>query len=148
MPTIRQLAWVSGVSGGKGERWKRKRERAEGEELSSPPSPLPHQKSPLPYPLRKAWYSGYQTTWHPTSTTVDCRGISFFLSQCQQCVGSKPTNHERGLWYTNHWSITITIMVVQIVCLSKSTLLFDEDLQCAVKMSRSISKWQLLWDKR
>ena len=25
------LAWVSGVSGGKGERWKRKRERAEGE---------------------------------------------------------------------------------------------------------------------
>ena len=28
-----------------------------GESFS--PSPLPHQKSPLPYPLRKAWYSGY-----------------------------------------------------------------------------------------
>ena len=26
--------------------------------FSSPPSPLPHLKSPLPYPLRKAWYSG------------------------------------------------------------------------------------------
>ena len=38
------LAGVSGVSGGKGERWKRKRERA----FSSPPSPLPHQKSRLP----------------------------------------------------------------------------------------------------
>ena len=35
----------------KGESWRR--------ETSSPPSPLPHQKSPLPYPLRKAWYSGY-----------------------------------------------------------------------------------------
>ena len=29
-------------------------------------------------------------------------GISFFLTQCQQRFGSKPTNHERGLWYTNH----------------------------------------------
>ena len=41
------VAWVSGVSGGKGERWKRKRERAEGEKLFSP-FPLPHLKSPLP----------------------------------------------------------------------------------------------------
>ena len=48
------LAWVSGVSGGKGERWKRKRERAEGEKPSFlfSPSPVPHLKSPLsPSPL-------------------------------------------------------------------------------------------------
>ena len=32
---------------GKGERWERKREGAEGEKLFSP-SPLPHLKSPLP----------------------------------------------------------------------------------------------------
>ena len=34
-----------------------------------------------------------------------------------------------------------------IVRLSKSTLSPDEDLQCAVETSRSISKWQS-WDKR
>ena len=39
------------------------------------------------------------------------------------------------------------IKVVQIVQLSKSTLSPDEDLQCAVETSRSISKWQS-WDKR
>ena len=42
---------------------------------------------------------------HGVSTTADRWGISFFLSQYQQwqqCFGSKPTNHERGLWYTNH----------------------------------------------
>ena len=32
-----------------------------------------------------------------TSTTVDLQGISFVLSQCQQCFGSKPTNHEQSL---------------------------------------------------
>ena len=41
-------------------------------------------------------------TWQPISTAADPLGISFFLSQCQQCFVSKPTNHERGLWYTNH----------------------------------------------
>ena len=61
------LAWVSGVSGGKGERWKRKRERAEGEKPSFlfSPSPLPHLKSPLSWPLRKAWYSGYSLQTRP-----------------------------------------------------------------------------------
>ena len=29
--------------------------------LSSPPSSLPHRKSPLPYPFRKSWYSGYNS---------------------------------------------------------------------------------------
>ena len=41
---------------------------------------------------------------------------------------------------------SLTTMVVQIAQLSKSTLSRDEDLQCAVETSRSISKWQL-WDK-
>ena len=47
-----RLAWVSGVSGGKGEGEKRKREGAKGEEPSSP-SPLPLLTSPLlsPSPL-------------------------------------------------------------------------------------------------
>ena len=39
----------------KGESWRRETFLP----FSSPPSPLLHQKSPLPYPLRKAWYSGY-----------------------------------------------------------------------------------------
>ena len=39
-----------------------------------------------------------------------------------------------------HQSLTTT--VVQIVWLSKSTLSPDEDLQCAVETSQSISKWQ------
>ena len=39
------------------------------------------------------------------------------------------------------------IKVVQIVRLSKSTLSPDEDLQCAVETSWSISKWQS-WDNR
>ena len=42
---------------------------------------------------------------HGVSTPADRWGISFFLlqyQQWQQCFGSKPTNHERGLWYTNH----------------------------------------------
>ena len=38
---------------------KRGEMEAKKRESSSPPSPLPHQKSRLPYPLRKAWYSGY-----------------------------------------------------------------------------------------
>ena len=40
-----RLAWVSGVSGGKGERWKRKRERAL---LPPPPSPIKNLVSPIP----------------------------------------------------------------------------------------------------
>ena len=46
------LAWVSGVSGGKGERWKRKRERAEGEKrltqmlLLEPSTPTQHDSIP------------------------------------------------------------------------------------------------------
>ena len=57
------LAWVLGVSGGKEERWKRKRERAEGEKpFSSPPSPLPPPPSKISSPLvfRRAWNSGYR----------------------------------------------------------------------------------------
>ena len=57
------------------------------------------------------------------------------------------------LWIETHqpWARFVihqllTTMVVQIVWLSKSTLLPDEDLQCAVKTSWSISKWQS-WDK-
>ena len=42
-----------------------------------------------------------QHAWQPTSTTADHQGISFFFSQCQQCFGSKPTNHERCLLYTS-----------------------------------------------
>ena len=38
------IAWVSGVSGGKGERWKRKRERAS----PPPPSPIKNLLSPIP----------------------------------------------------------------------------------------------------
>ena len=49
---------------GKGERWKRKREGAEGEKLSLLPLPLPHLKSPLPYSLRKAWYADYRLWYH------------------------------------------------------------------------------------
>ena len=44
-----------------------------------------------------------------------------------------------------HKSLTTT--VVQKVRLSKSTLSPDEDLQCAVETSWSISKWQS-WNKR
>ena len=40
-----RIAWVSGVSGGKGERWKRKRERAL---LPPPPSPIKNLVSPIP----------------------------------------------------------------------------------------------------
>ena len=46
------LAWVSGVSRGKGERWKRKRERAEGEKrltqmlLLEPSTPTQHDSIP------------------------------------------------------------------------------------------------------
>ena len=46
------LAWVSGVSGGKGERWKRKRETAEGEKrltqmlLLEPSTPTRHDSIP------------------------------------------------------------------------------------------------------
>ena len=46
------LAWVSGVSGGKGEIWKRKRERAEGEKcltqmlLLEPSNPTQHDSIP------------------------------------------------------------------------------------------------------
>ena len=46
------LAWVSGVSGGKGERWKRKRERAEGEKrltqmlLLEPSTSTQHDSKP------------------------------------------------------------------------------------------------------
>ena len=35
-------------------------------------------------------------TWQPISTTADRWGIIVFLSQCQQCFGSKPTKHEWG----------------------------------------------------
>ena len=51
-PATRTLAWVSGVSGGKGERWKRKRERAEGEKrltqmlLLEPSTPTQHDSIP------------------------------------------------------------------------------------------------------
>ena len=47
-PVRKGLAWVSGVSGWKGERWKRKRERAEGEKrltqmfLLEPSTPTQH----------------------------------------------------------------------------------------------------------
>ena len=46
------LAWVSGISGGKGERWKQKRERAEGEKrltqmlLLEPSTPTQHDSIP------------------------------------------------------------------------------------------------------
>ena len=53
------------------------------------------------------------------------------------------------LWIETHqpWATfvihqSLTIMVVQIVRLSKSTLSPDEDLQCSVEKSQSISKWQ------
>ena len=53
------------------------------------------------------------------------------------------------LWIVTHqpWARfvihqSLTTMVVQIVWLSKSTLSPDEDLQCAVETSQSISKWQ------
>ena len=59
------IAWVSGVSGERGKDGSEK-----GRELKernpSPPSPLLHQKSPLPYPVRKACYSGY--VLHKTQT--------------------------------------------------------------------------------
>ena len=47
-----RVAWVSGVSGGKRERWKRKRERAEGEKrltqmlLLEPSTPTQHDSIP------------------------------------------------------------------------------------------------------
>ena len=66
------LAWLPGVSGGKGERWKRKRERAE-----------------LPHPLKKAWYSGYKLSYivNPAlRTLVICTLCLFPLSQlCDNC---------------------------------------------------------------
>ena len=49
---LSEEAWVSGVSGGKGERWKRKRERAEGEKrltqmlLLEPSTPTQHDSIP------------------------------------------------------------------------------------------------------
>ena len=81
-----------------------------------------------------------QTTWQLISTASDCWGISYFLSQWQQCFGLKPWAR-----FVIHQSLTTTM--VQIVRLSKSTLSPDEDLQCAVETSRSISKWQS-WVKR
>ena len=51
-PTFLALAWVSGVSWGKGEKWKRKRERTEGEKrltqmlLLGPPTPTQHDSIP------------------------------------------------------------------------------------------------------
>ena len=46
--SMKTLAWVSGVSGGKGERWKRKRERAEGAQmlLLEPSTPTKHDSKP------------------------------------------------------------------------------------------------------
>ena len=50
--SMKTLAWVSGVSGGKGKRWKRKRERAEGEKrltqmlLLEPSTPTQHDSIP------------------------------------------------------------------------------------------------------
>ena len=49
---VNDVAWVSGVSGGKGERWKRKSERAEGEKrltqmlLLEPSTPTQHDSIP------------------------------------------------------------------------------------------------------
>ena len=48
--------------------------------------------------------------------------------------------HQPWARFVIHQSLTTT--VVQIVWLSKSTLSPDEDLQCAVETSRSISLWQ------
>ena len=57
----RSLAWVSGVSGEKGKNGSEKgREVKERNSFLFSPSPLPHLKSPLPQPRRKAWYSGYE----------------------------------------------------------------------------------------
>ena len=53
--------------------------------------------------------------------------------------------HQPWARFVIHQSLTTT--VVPIVRLSKSTIYPDEDLQCAVEMSRSTSKWQS-WDKR
>ena len=54
--------------------------------------------------------------------------------------------HQPWVTFVIHQSLTTT--VVQIVLLSKSTLLPDEDLQCAVETSwYKISKWKS-WDKR
>ena len=70
--------------------------------------------------------------------------------------GSVSSSHKanNALWIETHqpWARfvihqSLTTTVVQIVWLSKSTLSPDEDLQCAVKTSRSISKWQS-WDKQ
>ena len=55
LQALNSLAWVSGVSGGKGERWKQKRERAEGEKrlthmlLLEPSTPAhPHTHDSIP----------------------------------------------------------------------------------------------------
>ena len=53
--------------------------------------------------------------------------------------------HQPWARFVIHQSLTTT--VVQIVRLSKSTLLPDEDLQSAVETLQSISKWKS-WDKR
>ena len=52
LQALNSLAWVSGVSGGKGERWKQKRERAGGEKrlthmlLLDPSTPTQHDSIP------------------------------------------------------------------------------------------------------
>ena len=54
--------------------------------------------------------------------------------------------HQPWERFVIHQSLTTT--VVQIVRLSKLSLSPEEDLQCAVETSRSISKWQQSCDKR
>ena len=49
--TYPSLSIRLGVPGGKGERWKQKRETDEAVFLSLLPLPLPHLKSPSPIPL-------------------------------------------------------------------------------------------------
>ena len=53
------------------------------------PSPLPHLKSPLPWPLRKAWYSGYcvlslfqapRWWWKAKQSLTKIRSLQFYTA--------------------------------------------------------------------
>ena len=111
------------------------------------------------------WLSTYHFTLTTSTGTVELR---FLKRGCVQSDNMTTDLYHSGplryqflpltmptmLWIETHqpWARfvihqSLTTTVVQIVRLSKSTLSPDEDLQCAVETSRSISKWQS-WDKR
>ena len=85
------LAWVSGVSGGKGERWKRKRDRAEGEKPSnSIPSNQNHMLS-LGCQLHVSKSSHFQNEARCTTFLVKMSFISMRMKNDFQIKGWAPT---------------------------------------------------------